>query len=608
LTYTDTFDPRPFQADVIEAIFDGLATDRRFTVALGTPGTGKTLTYQAAATHLVRHGHIDYLAVFVPRISLAQQCELDWMRRDKDTGELYGHFKLFDAKSHFGKIRHSDARPPLTQPGAVGTGFVSTYAALATRPEEFIGWAEEHKGRFLLVADEAQFCGDENNNGGGTRAGHFIKEMHEHAAHTVLLTGTPYRSDGRKLILADYADPDEKGKERLIRHAEATYADGIDGEYLRRFEMLLHDGPVKETDVGRQWSVEYQLSSRESNLQPILRMPTTWQPMADMVVRSVREKQVLNPAYRGLISCMEKKDAETVRDYLLAKYPGLRVHIAVSADGAAAQKALQDFKTQPADILVTVRMAFIGYDCKPITVVGVLTHYRDQGHLMQLVGRGLRVWDDEPFDEQTCHIIAPDDPQMQEFLGQLREEQDEGMRRRQERTRDEDDSSRKPAEHDQLTYIESTDITKIRAVSNDAEADHDQRLLINSAKSHLGMVDDVTKLVAFAELLGQWSKASVPEDVMSVEFPQQPMPDTAQPAPPMTDKQQIEKLNSDTYEQIKAYLADRGITGGRTDYGKFIGKTTKRVNEMAGFSSDEVRTVEDAEARLRAAKTIRGRS
>jgi hypothetical protein len=280
----------------------------------------------------------------------------------------------------------------------------------------------------------------------------------------------------------------------------------------------------------------------------------------------------------------------------------------VSADGAAAQKALQDFKTQPADILVTVRMAFIGYDCKPITVVGVLTHYRDQGHLMQLVGRGLRVWDDEPFDEQTCHIIAPDDPQMQEFLGQLREEQDEGMRRRQERTRDEDDSSRKPAEHDQLTYIESTDITKIRAVSNDAEADHDQRLLINSAKSHLGMVDDVTKLVAFAELLGQWSKASVPEDVMSVEFPQQPMPDTAQPAPPMTDKQQIEKLNSDTYEQIKAYLADRGITGGRTDYGKFIGKTTKRVNEMAGFSSDEVRTVEDAEARLRAAKTIRGRS
>jgi hypothetical protein len=40
----------------------------------------------------------------------------------------------------------------------------------------------------------------------------------------------------------------------------------------------------------------------------------------------------------------------------------------------------------------TVRKAFIGYDCKMITVVGVLTNYRDMGHLMQLVGRGLRTW------------------------------------------------------------------------------------------------------------------------------------------------------------------------------------------------------------------------
>jgi hypothetical protein len=33
------------------------------------------------------------------------------------------------------------------------------------------------------------------------------------------------------------------------------------------------------------------------------------------------------------------------------------------------------------DILATVRMAFIGYDSPQITVVGILTHYRDRGHL-----------------------------------------------------------------------------------------------------------------------------------------------------------------------------------------------------------------------------------
>lgn len=608
LTYTDTFDPRPFQADVIEAIFDGFATGRRVTIALGTPGTGKTLTYQAAATHLLREGHIDYLAVFVPRVSLAQQCETSWMAQDRETRELVGLHKLFDAKSRFGKIRHSDARPPLTQPGAAGTGFVSTYTALATDPATFINWAEEHKGRFLLVADEAQFCGAEDGNGGGTRAGSLIKEMHEHAAHTVLLTGTPYRADGRPLVLADYTEPNETGKQQLVRHAEATYADGIDGEYLRRFEMLLHEGSVKETDVGRQWSVEYQLSSRESNLQPVLRLPTTWQPMADMVVQSVREKQVLNPAYRGLISCMEKKDAEAVTNYLRTTYPGLRVHIAVSSDGKAAQDTLQNFKTHPADILVTVRMAFIGYDCKPITVVGVLTHYRDPGHLMQLVGRGLRVWEDEPFDEQTCRIIAPDDPRMQEFLGQLREQQDEGLRRRQERTRDEDGSERESADRDQLTFIESTHMTTVRAVSNDAEVEHDERILIESLKHRWGVVADVTSLAGLLEDYGTRAK-TMHSDAASTEFPQESdVPQTGMPSTPLTDKQQIEELNRQTLDEVKAYLADRGIAGGRPDYGMYMGKATNRVNKLAGFAAGDVRTVGDAEARLRVARSLRGLS
>ena len=607
LTYTDTFDPRPFQADVIEAIFDGFATDRRITIALGTPGTGKTLAYQGAATHLLRQGLIDYLAVFVPRVSLAQQCETSWMHQDPETRELHGLHKLFDTKSRFGKIRHSDARPPLTQPGAIGTGFTSTYAALATDPATFINWAEEHRGRFLLVADEAQFCGADDGTGGGTRAGALIKEMHEHAAHTVLLTGTPYRADGRPLVLADYTEPNETGKQQLVRHVEATYADGIDGEYLRRFEMLLHEGSVTETDVGQQWSVEYQLSSRESNLQPVLRLPTTWQPMADMVVQSIREKQILNPAYRGLISCMEKKDAEAVTNYLRTRYPGLRVHIAVSSDGKAAQDTLQNFKTQPADILVTVRMAFIGYDCKQITVVGVLTHYRDKGHLMQLVGRGLRVWDDEPFDEQTCRIIAPDDPRMQEFLGQLREQQDEGLRRRQDRTQDEDGSGREGADREQLTYIESTQMTTVRAVSNDAEVEHDERLLIESLKHRHGLVADVTSLASFLDDYGIRAKAMA--DTASVEFSPEPAaPSPAAPAAALTDKQQIAELNRQTAAEIRSYLSDRLVTAENPAYGTYMGKVTKLVNKAAGGTAKEMRTVEQAERRLRAAKAIRGQA
>lgn len=606
MEFHDTFDPRPFQADVIESVIDGFDTGRAATIALGTPGTGKTLAYQAAATHLLREGLIDHIAVFVPRISLAQQCETSWLYQDRKTREIFGNHKQFDAALCFGKIRHSDARPPLTQHGAVGTGFVSTYAALATAPAVFTEWAEEHRGRFLLVADEAQFCGEPDENGGGTRAGALIEELHKHAAHSLLLTGTPYRADGKQLVLAKYTDPDDSGRRQLIRHVEATYADGIDLGYLRRFEMLLHEGDITETEVGQQWSVKYHLSSRDTNLRPVLQLPTTWQPMVDMVVQGVREKQILNPEYRGLISCMEKKEAETVTAYLRSRHPAMRVHIAVSADGPTAQQALQDFKTRPADILVTVRMAFIGYDCPEITVVGVLTHYRDKGHLMQLVGRGLRVWDREPFAEQTCRIIAPDDPRMQDFLEQLREQQDEGVRRRELRDPGDPDSPKGKGGTDPLTYIEATRMTTVRAVSNDAEVEDDERRLIEAAKHELGLADDVTRLAAFAELMGIRAKASAAPDEAAVQF--EPVEASQVRVTPMTDKQQIAELNRQTAAEIRGYLSDRMVTAENPGYGVYMGKVTALVNKAAGGTAKEIRTVEQAEARLRCAKSIRSQS
>src|SRR5690606_39677784 len=123
----------------------------------------------------------------------------------------------------------------------------------------------------------------------------------------------------------------------------------------------------------------------------------------------VRSKQKIHPDYRGLISCMEQRDAKQVASYLQQAYPGLRVSLAISEDGPEAERALRDYQVKGGDILVTVRKAFIGYDCPQITVVGILTHYRDPGHLMQLVGRGLRTWSGVEARSQSCRVIAPDD-------------------------------------------------------------------------------------------------------------------------------------------------------------------------------------------------------
>lgn len=603
MDYRDTFEPRPFQEGVIEKVVDGFATGRRVTVGLGTPGTGKTLSYQATATRLLREGLIDYIAVFAPRISLARQCEIDWMHQDPDTKELKGHFLLFDERLRFGKIRHVGTKAPFTQPGAIGTGFCTTYSALTTAEAAFLNWAEEQKGRFLLVADEAQFCGAAEGKDDGTRAGALIEQMSKLAAHTLLLTGTPYRADNQKLVLCEYseAEKEDNGKAKLLRDVEATYAHGVDGEYLRQFEFQLVHGSVTEEDVAGSWSQKYSWSAKDVELPKVLRMPSTWQPMVDRVVKNVREKQQVNPQYRGLISCMEQKEAQAVANYLKERYPGLRVFVALSDDGKQGQDALQHFKVQPADLLVTVRMAFIGYDCKQITVVGVLTHYRHEGHLMQLIGRGLRSWDKEPFDKQSLRVVAPNDHRMEEFCTKLKAEEEEGLRLRREREAGGGD--RDP--HPFLSQIVDTEVEGVTGIGNEADVDKQSDFqFFEEVKARFGMVDDVTKLAAFADFMGMQPKNTEPDAATWTAAQSEP----PAPSTPMTDAQQIAKIGRHVADEVRAYLSDRGVRAGAPGYGAAVSEATATVNRIAGFRANEARTVEQAQRRLDVIRRMRGLS
>jgi superfamily II DNA or RNA helicase len=610
MQFQDKFQPRPFQADVVTQVIDGIESGRDRTVVLASPGSGKTLAYLSLATRLFREGRIDHIAVFVPRVALAQQCEIGWEHLIQDKQRTEGMCELFE-KPRFGKIWHRTNEVPLT--GRKGTGFVATYSALATKESIFMEWAAKYQGRFLLIADEAQFCGDSKDlDGGGTRAGTLIQKLHEFALHTLLLTGTPYRADNNPLVLADYEDPrqgDPKGLRPLVKHAEATYADGIAERYLRTFEMHLTEARVSRRTLGDPSDrmsgdslLTYNLSDDGDGLAEVLRDPKTWEPLVEQVVTKVREKQKFNPAYRGLISCMGQNEAKKVQKYLQRHHPGLRVGIAVSSD-TDAPRALAEFRTLPMDILVTVRMAFIGYDCPQITVVGILTHYRDPGHLMQLVGRGLRVWKDMPPKEQSCLIIAPDDPKMKDFLEYLRGQKEEGLRRIEEREAAGETADKGEEKQLALSYVESAVATTTRAASNDTDVESDELMLIESIKVEVDSAEDATKLARFLDLYGIRTKRAdqVPgprSDLDNEVFVQVPQP-------PRTDKEIIEDLRSRTSSAITKYLHACGVTPGSPGYPDAVKQATFRVNESAGYNAKTANTVDRAEKRLQAALALK---
>lgn len=602
--FSDDFAPRPFQREVMFRVIERIHERQQYTVVLAAPGSGKTLTYQALATNLLREGLIDYVAVFVPRTALAEQCETGWMVLDSNKN-IQGMCNLFDPMKRLGRVRHRVNETPLTSPNEHGSGFVSTYSALVTNEEIFMLWARRNEGRFLLVADEAQFCGAAGDKeDGGTKAGALIEKLNEYARHTLLLTGTPYRADNQKLILADYEpDPSNPKKMNLVCHAEARYSDGVAEGYLRTFELHLTDARISKRTLGDPDTgsgdslLEYNLSDDGDDLAPALRDEKVWKPLVDRVVVKVRDKQKFNKSYRGLISCMQQSDAKKVQKYLQQQYPDLRVGIAVSADTDAPQ-SLADFKVKPMDILVTVRMAFIGYDCPQITVVGILTHYRDGGHLMQLVGRGLRVWKEMPARNQSCVIVAPDDPKMQGFLSLLREEQEQGLKLIDERETPEPGEEPIEPVQPMLSFVESAVATTTKAASNEVDVDADELLLIEGFKVMADSGEDASKIKKILEMAGiqvQQAPPAVPA----------PRTESTAPETPKTERKQIGDINAKVAETIRSNLYARGVKPDAPGYQDAVTRVTAKVNESAGYNASQANTVDKANSRLRAALALR---
>ncbi len=414
---------RPFQQTFLNAALsraEAPLTDDpadRAVVVDVHPGSGKTRAYLVAADALYRRGVIDAVVVLTPRLNLARQSESDWdaMRRALPADGL-------------GPVCQRDNVPPLVRDGA--GGYATTYQSLLANPDLHLHFV---RGRStLLVLDEAQQLGDDNDWGQGTRSADLARQLGHAARLIFVLSGTPYRADGQPLLFARYGAPDAEGRCRLVPDVQASYLDGVRQGYLREFECHLHDGLGRWQEAGGALET-LTLSQLDRRLVRILRQPGYWQPLADRFVAKVREAQdAVDPRLRGLIAASDQGHAREVIAYLRRAHPDVRVLLATQ-DEEQAQDNLRRFRAGEGDVLVTVAMAHVGYDCPAISVILPLTTVRQEGWLRQLFARGLRMLPDLEPDLQVCHAIVPDDRRMAAFVEQLRGESAAGLRAREER-------------------------------------------------------------------------------------------------------------------------------------------------------------------------------
>ncbi|MCB9149950.1 MAG: DEAD/DEAH box helicase family protein [Caldilineaceae bacterium] len=399
------FQLRSHQQQAVDAALDkphgGVLT------AVIPPGGGKTILALAVLDALYKAGRIDSALVLTPRLGLCSQFELDWKT-------VRTHFQ----PNALGAILH---RENSAIDGLRAGGYVTSYQSLCADPVVHRRFARRRAKRLALVCDEAHYLGQKLHGAGETtQAAKILSELDEYAAFKLVMTGTPYRSDENPIIFAQY---DHNGK--IAADVEISYADGVTQGFLCPFDAMLFDGKMQQTRRRQRHgraiyaTEEVELRYTSQQLTKIAVDPQFWQVAARHAFEKVKELQELWPRYCGIAGCATQEHAREVLAYLEGL--GARCLLAVS-DDSSAHDNLRAFKMGGWDMLVTVGMAHVGYDYKPIAVAAVLSGVREFNWLDQFTMRAGRVVPNRPRAEQTAWIYGMNDLAMRRYVNDKRSE------------------------------------------------------------------------------------------------------------------------------------------------------------------------------------------
>jgi superfamily II DNA or RNA helicase len=371
------------------------------------PGGGKTILALAVLDALHKAGRIDAAIVFTPRLGLCSQFELDWKA----------------ARTHFqpdamGTIVH---RENSVIDGMRSFGYVTSYQSLTADPTVHRRFARRRAGRLAIVCDEAHYLGQKlYGSGETTEAAKILANIGKYAAFKLVMTGTPYRSDENPIVFAQY---DEDGN--ILADVSVSYADGVAQGFLRPFDAALFDGTLYQTRRRQRDGASYyskeavDLRFTAQQLTKVATDPQFWEVAARHAYEKVKELQEMWPRYCGIAGCATQEHARAVMAYLQSL--GARCLLAVS-DDSNAHENLRLFKRGGWDMLVTVGMAHVGYDHKPIAVAAVLNGVREYNWLDQFTMRAGRMAPNRPQSEQTAWVFGLNDRGMRQYINAKRKE------------------------------------------------------------------------------------------------------------------------------------------------------------------------------------------
>lgn len=286
---------------------------------------------------------------------------------------------------------------------------VLTYQQIASDPS---GMAVTSSMRALVVFDEIHHAAD------AQQWGDAIRFAFEYAKRRLLLTGTPFRHDSKRIPFLKYV----KGV------AQADFSYGY-GEALRDgivrpvyFPLVGGETRWKFGDVEMIRAFDDRLNQRDA----ARRINTALKPNGLWMAQTIRAAHARllelradgHPTAGGLIVASDQAHAKALAR-VVARVTETQPVIATSSIKDASQR-IADFRESDEHRIVAVRMISEGVDIPRLRVGVYATNVVTELFFRQWVGRYVRV--QKGLDEQSSYLYIPGDARLIEYARSLAEE------------------------------------------------------------------------------------------------------------------------------------------------------------------------------------------
>ncbi|MBW3139626.1 DEAD/DEAH box helicase family protein [Ferrimonas balearica] len=375
---------RSWQSECVELALQSYRAHPHF-LCLATPGAGKSAMSAELAARLYQMREIDFVLCFAPSVEVTEGLARTFQRRIG---------KRFDGR--FGAI-----------------GEACTYQSMLHRGPEFWQLLKEH--RVLVVFDEVHHCAGTDLFNANSWGEQILLNIQEQATYTLALTGTPWRSDRKPIVLSRYISEEIQCDYRYgLRDA---VRDGV----CRKPNIVLFDNNNLVVDEGGERSafdgIASMLSATKLRYSTILQDHAALRYCLGQGCRKLSELRTRNPKAGGLVVASSVSHAHRIAQLLRFEFGQAAVVVTYKEDDTGL--IIDSYRHGQQEWIVSVGMVSEGTDIPRIQVSCHLSSTTTELYFRQILGRGIRM---TPECDGETWLYTFAEPRLQEWAERIAED------------------------------------------------------------------------------------------------------------------------------------------------------------------------------------------